>query len=77
VFLFLLVGHCSARAFAGAGVCAGALASYGQTSSVADASVTADFDEALDVQRDFAAQIAFHCLVFVDYFTDFGGLVVC
>jgi hypothetical protein len=48
-----------ARAFAGAGVCGSALAADGQAPQMADAAITFDTLEALEIHAQFAAQIAF------------------
>src|SRR5580692_5704239 len=58
---FLLVGHGSAaRTLAGAGVGMGALAAHRQAAAMAQAAIRTHLDEALDVQREFLAKIAFH-----------------
>src|ERR1039458_13552 len=48
-----------ARAFAGAGVGLRALAANGQAAQMADAAITLDALQPLEVHADFAAQIAF------------------
>ena len=57
----LLTGNCAlARALAGTSVRVGALAAYGKAAAMAKSAVGLDFDQALDVQRDVFAQIAFY-----------------
>src|SRR5579864_9320244 len=58
---FLLVGHgAAARSFARAGVGVGPLAAYRQAAAVPHAAVGTHLDVALDIHRDFLAQVAFH-----------------
>ena len=42
---------------------------------MADAAVAADFHQALDIQGDFAAQIAFHLQVMFDIFAQLAHIV--
>src|SRR6476620_2232732 len=58
--LLLVRNRSLARAFAGARVGMRALSADRQVAAVAVAAVGTDFDEALDVHRNFLAQIAFH-----------------
>ena len=39
-----------------------------------DATVAADFDQALDVQGDVSAKVAFHNVMMVDVFTQLGSV---
>src|SRR5208282_1103380 len=56
----LLVGHRAApRTLAGARVGVGALAAHGQAAPVPQAAVGTHLDVALDIHRDFLAQVAF------------------
>jgi hypothetical protein len=55
----------------------GALAAGGEALAVAQAAVAAEVHEALDVQRDLAAQIALDLqLHLLDHLADAAGLVV-
>src|ERR1700691_27027 len=56
----LLVGHGAApRTLAGAGVSVSALAAHGQAAPVPQAAIGTHLDVALDIHRDFLAQVAF------------------
>src|SRR5579863_2027396 len=58
---FLLVGHRpAARPFARARVGVGPLAAHRQSAAVPHAAIGAHLDVALDIHRDFLAQVAFH-----------------
>ena len=59
VAFFLFATVPLARSLAGAGVGVGALAANRQAAAVPQAAIGAHLDEALDVQRDFLAEIAF------------------
>ena len=66
-----------ARAFASAGVGLGALAAHGQAAQVADAPVTLDALEALEVHADLAAQVALDdVLAVLDGVDDLGKLLL-
>src|SRR6266545_887527 len=67
----LLAGHRSlARTLAGAGIGVRALSADGQAAAVTVAAIGADFDEPLDVKRDFLAQVAFHLAFVLNHLTD-------
>ena len=68
--LLLLVSHSLARAFSGSGVGLAALASYGETLSMANTTVATDFDQSLDIKSDIAAQIAFYSAIMVNIFSE-------
>ena len=72
---FLLVRDGLPLTFAGTGIGASALATDGETAFVADATVAADFGEALDVERHFAAEIAFGRIL-GDFVTKSGQLLI-
>jgi hypothetical protein len=52
-------GNCPFRTLASAGVRAGILTAQGQISAVAQASIAADFNQALDVHLNFTTQVTF------------------
>src|SRR5690606_20616640 len=58
--LLLLPGYRAARPFPRARIGARPLAAHGQAAAVAQATIAADVDEALDVALHLAAQVAFH-----------------
>src|SRR5215469_878893 len=58
--LLLLRDRSFARSFAGTRIGMRALSANRQVSAMAESAVGADFDEPLDVHRNFLAQIAFH-----------------
>src|SRR5580704_18943404 len=58
--LLLIGDRALARALAGARVGVGALSADGQVAAVTVSAIGTDFDEPLDVHRNFLAQIAFH-----------------
>ena len=70
-----LVGDGLPLTFAGTGVGAGALATDRKATAMTDATIAADFGEAFDVERDFAAEVALG-VVFRDFVTDRGQLGV-
>src|ERR1017187_1310328 len=59
--LFLQRLCCLARALAGAGIGAGALATHRQATTMTETTIAADVHQTLDVHGGFAAQIAFDC----------------
>src|SRR6266576_1549463 len=65
-----------ARTAAGAGIGAGALAAHGQPAPVAQPTVGPDLHQALDVERDFAAQLAFDLGFFVEDVAEATDLLV-
>jgi len=66
-----------ARAFAGAGIGGGALASNGQAAQVTDAAVAFDALEAFEVQPQFAAQVTFNQIfAILDGMDDLGELLL-
>ena len=69
-------GHSLLGAFAGAGVCTGALAAHREAAAMAQAAIAANLHQALYVHLHVAAQIAFHLNVLVNVFAQFGDLVV-
>jgi len=69
--LLLLVSHRLARAFAGTSVSLRTLTSYGQTLSVANTAIAADFDKSLDVESDITTEITFNAAIMVDIFSEF------
>src|SRR5699024_1832501 len=71
--LLLLVRNGLLRALAGTRVGLGALAADRQAATVTQAAVAADFNQALDIQTDFAAQVALNIVVAVDHFTQLSG----
>src|SRR6516165_11911017 len=72
----LFIGHGSlARALAGSRVGVGALSAHGQVTAVTIPAVGADFDEPLDVHRNFLAEIAFHHAFSLDDLADTVDLV--
>src|ERR1700722_4467788 len=66
----LLAGDGLRLAFAGAGVGVGALATHRQLLAMAQAAIGAQIHQPLDVDRDFAAQVAFDDVVAVDRLAD-------
>src|SRR5205823_7348526 len=60
---------------AGAGVGVGALAADRQALAVAEAAVAAQVHQALDVERDLAAEVAFHLVALLERFADAVDLV--
>jgi hypothetical protein len=52
-------GNGAFRSLAGTGICAGILTAQRQVSAMAQATITADFDQAFDVHLNFTAQITF------------------
>ncbi len=72
---FLLVGDGLPLTFAGTGVGARALSAARESAFVADATIAANFGEALDVERDFAAEIAFGA-VLGDFSTKSSELLI-
>src|SRR5271170_7250347 len=66
----LLAGDGLRLALAGAGVGVGALAAHRQLLAMAQTPIGAQVHQALDVDRDFAAKVAFHHVVAVDRFAD-------
>src|SRR5258707_2400696 len=68
---FLLTGNGSlARAFAGASVGVGALSTNGERAAVAEGTIGLDFNEALDVEGDVLAEIAFDLALSFNDLTD-------
>jgi hypothetical protein len=68
--LFLIGDSPLARALAGAGVRMSALAAGWQTTTVPQTTIRAHFYEALDVHRDFFAEVAFDCAFSLDQGTE-------
>src|SRR3984957_3156690 len=58
--LLLLSDGTFARAFAGARVGMSTLSADGQVTAVTEAAIGSDFDETLDVHRNFLTEVAFH-----------------
>lgn len=56
--------HSLFNAFAGARICARALAARGQVALVAQPAIRANFNQPLDVELHLSAQIAFHTIFF-------------
>lgn len=73
--LLLLSGDRARGTLAGAGVSLRALSADGQALSVADSAIAADFHQALDIERHFAAKFALHADIMVDIFSEFGYVV--
>src|ERR1700753_2984666 len=73
---FLLAGDALRGALARACVGVGTLAADRQALAVTQAAVAAEIHKALDVHRDFAAQVAFHEEVAVDHCADLDDLGV-
>ena len=73
--LLFLVRHGLSGTFAGSGVGLRALASYRKALAVTDAAVTADLNEALDIERQVAAQVAFHVAVLIDIVSQLRRIV--
>src|SRR5215469_13427009 len=72
----LLVGDGTfARALTGTGVGVRALSANRQIAAMTISAIGADFDEPLDVHRNFFAQIAFHHAFRLDYLADAVDLV--
>src|SRR3954453_2483607 len=66
---------CLTRAFAGARIRLGALATNGQAAQVTDAAIAFDTLQALEIHADFAAEIAFdHILTVLDGVDDLRKL---
>src|SRR5579863_7431458 len=59
---FFLAGHCSFRTATCARVGACALPPHWKIAAMAHSTITADFDEPLNVHIHFAAQVAFHLI---------------
>src|SRR5579872_2121326 len=68
--LLLLSDGSLARSFARAGVGMGALSANRQVAAMTEPAIGADFDETLDVHRNFLAQIAFDQTLGLDDRTD-------
>jgi hypothetical protein len=68
--LLLLACDRLCRTLAGTGIGVGALTTNRQATAMAQTAVAAQVHQALDVHRDFAAQIAFDLVVAVDGFTN-------
>src|SRR6185312_14276407 len=66
----LLALNCLGRSLAGARIGMRALAANRQRAAMAQAAIAAKIHEALDVHRDFAAQIALDLIVAVDGFAN-------
>src|SRR2546423_1189030 len=64
------------RPAAGAGVGPGPLAPDRQPTAMAEPAVGTDFHQALDVQRDFATQLALDFGFFVDHVAEAADLLV-
>ena len=73
--LLLLIGYRLPLALTGSGIVLGALATKGQTKTVANASLTSDVHEAFDVHLDFGTKLTFHTDA-RDDLADFGDFVV-
>src|SRR6476469_7886619 len=71
----LLGNRALARALAGARVRARPLAAHRQAAAVPQAAVAADFHQALDVERDLLAEIAFHTPLLLDHPADLADVV--
>src|SRR5262245_52143378 len=68
--LFLLAGDGLGRAFAGAGIGVGTLAADRQALAVAQAAISAEIHEPLNIHGNFAAKVALDDIVAVDDFAD-------
>src|SRR6202000_3197322 len=70
---FLLAGDRLGGTFARARVRVGTLTANREVLAVTQAAIAAQVHQALDVHRDFAAQITFDEIVAVDHFADLDG----
>lgn len=73
---FLFVGDGFLTALAGTCVVLGGLTAHGKTVTVTDTAIASYVHETLDVQLDFAAQVAFYFVIAAYHFADFCGLFV-
>ena len=61
---------------AGTGILLGVLTTNGQTTAMTNTTVAADFHQALDVQGNLTAEVAFHLQVLFDVITQLADLIL-
>ena len=72
----LLVGNSLLLSLAGTCVVLGALAANRKSETMTDSTVATDIHKALDVHLDGRTEFTFDLVLFIDFSTDLGNLIV-